>query len=89
MDHVLIDWVDEVEDLESLLLETLNERRLSDSGSGLTSDIVDILLSLLHSLDVVLQGDLVLTRLGGMESEEIGDLLSVGGILMDSKLEVL
>ena len=54
LDHVLIDWVNEVENLVSLLLESLNEWRLGDGSSAFTSDVVDIFLSLLHSGDVVL-----------------------------------
>jgi hypothetical protein len=40
-------------------------------------------------LDVILEGDLVLSSLGSVESEEIGKLLSVGGIFVDTELEVL
>mmetsp|Transcript_18093 Transcript_18093/g.30891 ORF Transcript_18093/g.30891 Transcript_18093/m.30891 type:complete len:540 (-) Transcript_18093:58-1677(-) len=89
LDHVLVDGVDEVEDLEPLLLEGLDEGRLGDGGSALAGDVVDVLLALLHPLDVVLEGDEVLATLGGVESEEVGELLPVGGVLVDSELEVL
>jgi len=89
LNHVLINWVDEIKNLVSLLLEDLNEWRLGDCLSGLTSDIEDIFLSFLHSLDVILEGDLILTSLGSVESKEISDLLSVSGVFVDTKLEVL
>ena len=39
--------------------------------------------------DVIFEGDLFLTRFGGRESKEIGDLLSVGGVLVDTEFQVL
>jgi len=89
LNHVLINWVNEIKNLVSLLLEDLNEWRLGDCLSRLTSDIEDIFLSFLHSLDVILEGDLILTSLGSVESKEISDLLSVSGVFVDTELEVL
>jgi hypothetical protein len=89
LDHVLIDWVDEVENFISSLLKGLHEWGSSNLSSALTSDVVDIFLSFLHSSDVVLVGNLFLTRFGGVESEEIGDLLSVGSVLVDTEFQVL
>jgi len=40
-------------------------------------------------LDVILEGDLILTSLGSVESKEISDLLSVSGVFVDTELEVL
>jgi hypothetical protein len=89
LDHVLIDWVNEVKNFVTSLLEGLNEWGSGNRSSALTSDVKDIFLSFLHSGNVVLEGDLVFTTLGSVESEEISKLLSVGGILMDTELEVL
>lgn len=52
-DGVLVDGVDEKEDLEALLLENLKERRVSDSREGLSGEVVDGLLDLGLSGDVV------------------------------------
>ncbi len=42
-----------------------------------------------HASDVVSEGGLLLTRLGGAESEELGKRLAVLGILVDTELDVL
>ena len=89
LDGVLIDGVDEVEDLEALLLEAFEEGGLLDGGDGLTGDVEDVLLALLHAVAVLLEGDELLTGLGGLVPEEIGDLVAVGGVLVDAELEVL
>ena len=89
MDHVLINWVNQVEDFIDLLLERLNEWRLSDGSSALTSDVEDVLLTFLHTSDEVLERNLVLSTLAGVESEKISELLSVGVVLMDTELKVL
>ena len=56
---------------------------------GLSSDEVDLLLSLLDVGAVVLEADLVVTRLGSVEAEEIGELGAVLAVLVDTVLEVL
>lgn len=52
-DSVLIDGVDEEKDLESLLLEDLKERSVSDGRKGLSGEVVDGLLDFGLSGDVV------------------------------------
>lgn len=42
-----------------------------------------------HSGDVVLERGHLVNRLGRVESEELGNLGSVGGVLVDTELEVL
>lgn len=46
-------------------------------------------MNLGHSGDVVLEGGHLLHGLGGVESQELGELGSVGGILVDTELQVL
>jgi hypothetical protein len=46
-------------------------------------------LSFLHSTNVVLEGDQFFTGLGSVVSEEFSKLVSVGGVFVDSELEVL
>mmetsp|Transcript_36274 Transcript_36274/g.82669 ORF Transcript_36274/g.82669 Transcript_36274/m.82669 type:complete len:537 (-) Transcript_36274:669-2279(-) len=89
LDHVLIDGVHHQEHLEVALAEGLKEGSVLEGLLGLTGDVVDHLLVLLHARDVVLEGGLVLTGLGGVEAEELGELGAVGGVLVDAELEVL
>jgi ParB-like chromosome segregation protein Spo0J len=44
---------------------------------------------LLHTGNVVSEGSHVITRLGGVESEQLGKSLSVLGVLVDTELDVL
>jgi len=89
LDDVLIDGVNHIEDLDTSLLEGLDEGRGSNGGSALTSNEVDILLTFLHSGNVLLEGCNFFTRLGRVVSEEIGELGSVGGIFVDTELKIL
>jgi DNA-binding response OmpR family regulator len=45
---------------------------------GFTSNEIDIILSFLHSSDVVLKRSHLFTRLGSVESKEFSNLVSVG-----------
>lgn len=86
---VLINGVDKEQNLEALLAESVEEGRLGDSLDRLTSDVVHVVLVLGHASDVVLEGGKLITRLGGVESKELGEDGSVLGVLVDTKLEVL
>jgi hypothetical protein len=86
---VLINWVNEEEDLEVLLLESVKEWRLLDGLEGLASDVVHVLLVLWHASNVVREGSDVITGLGGVVSEELGKSLAVLSILVDTELDVL
>jgi hypothetical protein len=89
LDHVLIDGVNQVEHFESALSETFEEGRSGNGGLRLTSDVVNTGLAVLHAGNVVLEGDLVLARLAGGETEKVSDLGAVSGIFVDAELEVL
>ena len=56
-------------------------------SNALTSDVVNVVLALLHTIDVLLEADQLITRLGGLVAEELCDLHTVGGILVHTKLE--
>merc|ERR1719271_431747 len=86
---VLIDGVGEVEHLEATLLELLNEGGRLHSLLRLTSDVVDVLLLLLHARNVLLKAGHLLARLGGVVAHELSELGTVLRILMDAELEVL
>lgn len=89
LDDVLVNGVNHVEDFVSSLLEALDEGTVGDGTSALAGDVVDLLLVLFHTFDVFLEGDEVITALGSVESEELGELGSVGLVLVDSELQVL
>merc|ERR1712183_409976 len=80
---------DKVENFVATGPESFKEWRGSDSSLGLTSDVEDALLSFLHASDVLLEGDLVFSALGGVESEEVSDLGSVGGVFVDTEFKIL
>merc|ERR1712144_104856 len=86
---VLVDGVNHEEHLEPALLELLDEGSGLNGLLGLTSDVVDVLLLLLHAGNVLLEGGHLLTRLGGMETEKLGELGAVLAVLVDAELEVL
>ena len=89
LDHVLIDGVDEVQYLVASLFEAFEEGRGGNGCLRLASDVVDALLALLHASDVLLKRDQFVAGLGGVEAEEISNLVTVGGVLVDTKFEVL
>merc|ERR1712032_1717729 len=89
LDCILINWVNHVRDLQTLLAEGLQERRGRNCRDALTSDVVDVVLSLLHAIDVFLEGDQLIAGLGGVETEQLSNLGPVGGILVHTKLEAL
>merc|ERR1712137_1335699 len=89
LDAVLINRLSHEENLEATLLEDLKEGGSLHRLSAFTSDVVDVLLVLLHVVNVLTKGDHLLTRLGGVVTEELSKLLTVGRVLVDTELEVL
>merc|ERR1719454_2568485 len=77
LDSVLIDRVNHVKHLETLLAEGLDEWRGGDSGNTLTSDVIDVGLTLLHAVNILLQADLLVTRFGGVVAHELSNLGTV------------
>mmetsp|Transcript_7064 Transcript_7064/g.6414 ORF Transcript_7064/g.6414 Transcript_7064/m.6414 type:complete len:310 (-) Transcript_7064:365-1294(-) len=86
---VLINGINQVEDFITLLAESLDEGTGGHSSDALTGDVIDILLTLLHAVNILLEGHHILTRLGRLEPQQLGDLIAVGGVLVDAQLEVL
>ena len=89
LDGVLVYGVDHVDDLVSLLLETLEEGAGLDGALGLAGDVVDAGLLVVHTADVVVEAGHLLAGLDGVVTQELGDLGAVGGVLVDAELEVL
>ena len=75
--------------LETLLLQDLEEGRVLDGVQALSGQVVDGLLVLGHTGNVVVERGHLLQRLGRVESQELGELGSVSGVLVNSELEVL
>lgn len=86
---VFINRVGHQKDFNALLLETFQEWRVLNGSAGLASDVVDVLLLLGHASDIVLERSHLVARLGGVVTEEVGKLLAVLGVFVDTELEVL
>ncbi|GJN33640.1 hypothetical protein PR202_gb22261 [Eleusine coracana subsp. coracana] len=86
---ILIDGINHVKNLVALLLQLLKERRVLHSLLALPSDVVDVILPLLHPGHIVLEAGQLITALGGVVPQELCKLGPVLGVLMDTKLEVL
>ena len=89
MYDVLVDGFAHVEDFESSLLDSLDEGRVGDGLATLAGDVVDLLLVLLHAADVVLERRRLFSGRGSVISQQLGQLLPVGRVLVDAELDVL
>mmetsp|Transcript_40565 Transcript_40565/g.79943 ORF Transcript_40565/g.79943 Transcript_40565/m.79943 type:complete len:755 (+) Transcript_40565:170-2434(+) len=86
---VFVNGVNHVEDLVALLLESLEEGGVLHCLTRLAGDVENVLLALLHAVDVLVKGDQVLTGLGCVVAQQLCHLQSVGGVLVNAELEVL
>mmetsp|Transcript_12469 Transcript_12469/g.38127 ORF Transcript_12469/g.38127 Transcript_12469/m.38127 type:complete len:372 (+) Transcript_12469:490-1605(+) len=86
---VLIDGVRHEQHLIVALLATLNEGRSLDSLLALTGNVVDVLLRLRHTRNVVLKQRHLISGLGGVVHEKLSKLGTVARILMNAQLDVL
>ena len=79
----------EVTILKALIQQCPSNTHIAPHGhtNSRTSQEVDLLLSILHAGDVVVQGDQVRTGLGGVEAEQLGQAVAVAGVLDDSQLD--
>mmetsp|Transcript_4899 Transcript_4899/g.8877 ORF Transcript_4899/g.8877 Transcript_4899/m.8877 type:complete len:337 (+) Transcript_4899:607-1617(+) len=84
----LIDWLREVQHLIPTLHQVLHERRRLSLRLVLRRHEVDRLLPLLHPLNVLLEADLVVAGLGGVEADQVGQNLRVVLVLDQTQLEV-
>ena len=65
---VLVNWLRHVHNLEATLLDLLHKRGLGNGITALASDVVDVLLVLLHATHVILKAGLLISRRTGMVS---------------------
>merc|ERR1719329_1955320 len=86
---ILINRVNHVQHLKTLLAQGLKEGGRRHCSNALASDVVNVGLALLHAINVLLEADQLVTGLGSLVAEELGNLDAVGGILMDTELEAL
>mmetsp|Transcript_16272 Transcript_16272/g.29323 ORF Transcript_16272/g.29323 Transcript_16272/m.29323 type:complete len:725 (-) Transcript_16272:113-2287(-) len=89
LNGILINGVNHEKNFETLLLKLLKEGGILDGLAALTSNVINILLGLLHTSDVVLETGDLFTRLGGVVSEEVGQLSAILRVFMNAELEVL
>merc|ERR1719235_3020792 len=69
-------------------------RRFSRNGDddlshALAGDVIDVVLALLHAIHILFQTDGFITRFGRLVPQELSNLLSVRGVLMDAQLQAL
>merc|ERR1712002_890943 len=62
LDDVLVDGFRHVQHFESSLFDSLDEGRVGDGFAAFPGDVVNLLLVLLHSADVILERRLLLAR---------------------------
>jgi hypothetical protein len=89
LDDVLVNGVNHVDDLEISLSQGLDEGGGSSGSAGLTGDDEDVLLSLFHAGDVILETDQLLARLRCVVSQEFRKFLSIAGIFVNTEFKVL
>mmetsp|Transcript_18778 Transcript_18778/g.45119 ORF Transcript_18778/g.45119 Transcript_18778/m.45119 type:complete len:417 (+) Transcript_18778:755-2005(+) len=89
LDAVLINRVHHVNDLIPLLLELLQEGRCLNTALRLASNVVDARLLVVHATHVILKAGHGVARLSRVVPKELGNLGTVGRVLMDAKLQVL
>merc|ERR1719474_1898837 len=88
LNDVFIDGLGHVKDFESSLLDSLNESRVGHRLATLAGDVINLLLVFLHAADIVLQGSLLFARRGRVVSEQLGQLLPVGRVFVNSEFDV-
>lgn len=89
LDHVLVNGVSEVQYLNILLVELIHEVRGLHLLFGLSREVVNLILPVLHSANVLLKAHKVILAIGlaGMVSKELRELATVGIVLNDAHLE--
>ena len=89
LNDIFVDGFAHVKDFESSLLDSLDEGGIGDGLSALAGDVVDLLLILLHAANVVLERRQLFSGGGRVISQQLGQLLPVGRVLVDTELDVL
>merc|ERR1719474_288082 len=88
LNDVFIDGFGHVKDFKSSLLDSLNESRVGHRLATLAGDVINLLLVFLHAADIVLQRSLLFARRGRVVSEQLGQLLPVGRVFVNSEFDV-
>ena len=86
---ILVNRIHHEKNLKALLLEHFQERRVLHSCETLTGQEVDVLLDLRHACDVVGKARHFVTTLRRVEAQELSELGTIRGILVNTKLNVL
>ena len=69
--------IDQVHDFQALLAEALQERRRRDSCDVAACDVVGVVLALFHAIIILLEADLLVSRFGGVEAQQLCNLVPV------------
>merc|ERR1719336_3258731 len=86
---ILVNRIHHIQHLDSLLPQRLQERRRGDCCNALAGNVIDVVLTLLHPINILLEADLLVTRLRTVITHEFCNLCSVRGILMHTQLQAL
>eukprot|EP00055_Hartaetosiga_balthica_P013000 m.64972 g.64972 ORF g.64972 m.64972 type:complete len:382 (+) comp8134_c2_seq1:125-1270(+) len=87
LDGVLIHRLGEVQHLVATLEETLNEGRLLGLSNRLGSHEVDVLLVLLHALNVIEERSVLVIAVGRIKAEELGKTGAVLVVIHEPKFD--
>merc|ERR1719316_717229 len=86
---VLVNRVHHVENLETFLAKSFEEGRGRDCSNALTGDVINVILTFFHAVDILLEADLLIARLGSVVTHEFCNLGTISRILMDAQFDVL
>merc|ERR1719370_1104445 len=89
LDNILVDRLSHVDNLKTTLLKTFDERGRRHDIFGLSSDVVDVLLVLLHPSHIVAKTCEFIPRGRGVVPQKSSQLLTIRRVLMNAKLQVL
>merc|ERR1712176_1086539 len=67
---ILVNWIHHVQNLDSLLPECLEEWRRGDRSNALAGNVIDVVLTFLHPIDILLEADLLVARFRTVISHE-------------------
>merc|ERR1712241_1186895 len=85
--RIFIDGICHVQHLKALLPQGLQKWRRRHCCNTLTCDVVYVVLAFLHAVNILLEPNQLITRFGGMKTQQLCFLGAVGGFLMHTKLQ--
>merc|ERR1719316_1895436 len=86
---ILVNRVHHVENLKTFLAKSFKEGRGRDCRDALTGDVINVVLTLFHAVDVLLEANLLIARLRSVVTNEFRNLGTISRILVDAQFDVL